>query len=275
MPDGKYSLDPTATLAGAEILPLVQAGADKKTTINAIRDYILQNVSPTELSYLDGASNNIQTQINSISSILSTLSAFTAKQAVVVATTGNTTLSGLSTIDGYTLVDSDRVLVWKQTTKAENGIYVARAGAWERALDFNAIDDLLVGAIVPVIKGDTWADKLFMCTTDSVTTMGTSAIEFAELGSGDYLAKTGAYTATKADLGKTLDCDGTFTVDLPSAVGVKGKVLIIKNSGAGTITVDGNGSETIDGAATKSLAVQYEGIKIQSTGANWIIVGKF
>lgn len=275
MPDGKYSLDPTATLAGAEILPLVQAGADKKTTINAIRDYILQNVSPTELSYLDGASNNIQTQINSISSILSTLSAFTAKQAVVVATTGNTTLSGLSTIDGYTLVDSDRVLVWKQTTKAENGIYVARGGAWERALDFNAIDDLLVGAIVPVIKGDTWADKLFMCTTDSVTTMGTSAIEFAELGSGDYLAKTGAYTATKADLGKTLDCDGTFTVDLPSAVGVKGKVLIIKNSGAGTITVDGNGSETIDGAATKSLAVQYEGIKIQSTGANWIIVGKF
>jgi len=40
---------------------------------------------------------------------------------------------------------------------------------------------------------------------------------------------------------------GSFTVNLPSAVGIGGKIYQIKNSGSGVITVDANGSQTIDG----------------------------
>jgi hypothetical protein len=89
-----------------------------------------------------------------------------------------------------------------------------------------------------------------------------------------YVTKTGAYTATDADY--VIDCtSGTFTVTLPASSGRTGRILIIKNSGAGTITVDGNGAETIDGAATYSLAVQYATIQIISDGTNWKIIAKF
>jgi len=90
----------------------------------------------------------------------------------------------------------------------------------------------------------------------------------------NYVTKTGAYTATDADY--VIDCtSGTFTVTLPASSGRTGRILIIKNSGAGTITVDGNGAETIDGAATYSLAVQYATVQIMSDGTNWKIIAKF
>jgi hypothetical protein len=89
-----------------------------------------------------------------------------------------------------------------------------------------------------------------------------------------YVAKTGAYTATNDDY--VIDCtSGTFTVTLPASGARTGRILIIKNSGAGTITVDGNGAETIDGAATYSLAVQYATVQIMSDGTNWKIISKF
>jgi hypothetical protein len=54
-----------------------------------------------------------------------------------------------------------------------------------------------------------------------------------------YVAKTGAYTATTDDY--FIDCTAnSFTVTLYAASGNAGRILIIKNSGAGTITVDGN-----------------------------------
>lgn len=89
-----------------------------------------------------------------------------------------------------------------------------------------------------------------------------------------YVTKTGAYTATDADY--VIDCtSGTFTVTLPASSGRTGRILIIKNSGAGTITVDGNASETIDGATTYAMAVQYATVQIMSDGTNWKIIAKF
>jgi hypothetical protein len=89
-----------------------------------------------------------------------------------------------------------------------------------------------------------------------------------------YVAKTGAYTATFNDY--VIDCtSGTFTVTLPTSSSQAGRILIIKNSGAGTITVDGNASETIDGATTVTMAVQYGTIQIMSDGTNWKTIAKF
>jgi len=64
---------------------------------------------------------------------------------------------------------------------------------------------------------------------------------------------------------------GTFTLNLPTAVNITGRQYTIKNSGTGVITVDGSGSETIDGQTTWILSVQYDSITIVSNGANWII----
>ena len=62
------------------------------------------------------------------------------------------------------------------------------------------------------------------------------------------------------------------TVTLPTAVGLNGKQFHIKNIDATNIvTVDGNGSETIDGALTHNLNL-YSSINIISNGTEWLII---
>ena len=107
-------------------------------------------------------------------------------------------------------------------------------------------------------------------TSSQVLYGGTPPV-WAVPATAPYVAKTSTYTATTSDY--TINCtSGTFTVNLPTAVGIAGRLYVIKNSGAGTITVDGSGSETIDGTTTYTLNVQYQSITIQSDGANWIVL---
>jgi hypothetical protein len=85
-----------------------------------------------------------------------------------------------------------------------------------------------------------------------------------------YVAATANYGLAAGDY--LCDCtSGTFTVNLPTAIGIEGKVYVIKNSGAGTITVDANTTQTIDGSLTQSV-YPMEKITIMSNGANWIII---
>jgi hypothetical protein len=80
------------------------------------------------------------------------------KDAVRAATTANITLSGAQTIDGVSVAATNRVLVKNQTNGAENGIYVAAAGAWARATDADAFAELQDGATVFVQEGSTQAN---------------------------------------------------------------------------------------------------------------------
>ncbi|MBA3678577.1 hypothetical protein H0W80_00015 [Candidatus Saccharibacteria bacterium] len=85
-----------------------------------------------------------------------------------------------------------------------------------------------------------------------------------------YTAQIANYTATANNY--TIDCTtNTFTVTLPTAVGVTGQVYNIKNSGTGVITIATTSSQTIDGVTTAVLSTQYASLVVQSTGANWII----
>lgn len=89
-----------------------------------------------------------------------------------------------------------------------------------------------------------------------------------------YVAKTGTYTATANDY--LVDCtSGTFTVTLPTAVGITGRIYEIVNSGAGTITIATTSSQTFTNVTatptTLSLiTAQGKSIKVMSNGANWI-----
>lgn len=83
-----------------------------------------------------------------------------------------------------------------------------------------------------------------------------------------YAAKTANYTVLTTDY--FIDCtSGTFTVTLPTAASVSGKIYNIKNSGTGVITVNTTSSQTIDGGSTASLPVQYTSISVISDGSNW------
>lgn len=89
------------------------------------------------------------------------------------------------------------------------------------------------------------------------------------------VSKTAAYTATATD--HTVLCDATaaaLTVTLPPAAVNKGKVLVVKKIDASlnAVTIDGHGTETIEGAATVALSTRWASRTVQSDGTNWIIL---
>lgn len=106
------------------------------------------------------------------------------KEKCAAATTGNVNLAtvALSAQDGVTIASGDRVLVWKQTAAAENGIYIAGAGAWTRAADADSAAELRA-AQIRVEQGTLYGDHMFALTTDNIT-LGTTAITIIDLGLG-------------------------------------------------------------------------------------------
>lgn len=84
-------------------------------------------------------------------------------------------------------------------------------------------------------------------------------------------SKTTTYTAT-ADDGLLL-CSGTFTVTLPAAATVGANfTVIVKNTGTGIITVDGNSSETIftSTAVANLTLAPGQSVACTSDGTNFI-----
>ncbi len=62
----------------------------------------------------------------------------------------------------------------------------------------------------------------------------------------------------------------SFTVTLPTAVGITGRQYIIKNTGSSTtITIATTSSQTIDGAAPGTVTTTVP-LRVMSDGANWI-----
>lgn len=86
--------------------------------------------------------------------------------------------------------------------------------------------------------------------------------------------KTTAYTVARETF---IPCDantvGAFAVTLPTAVGIPGRIYVIKkvDASANAITVTSAGAETIDGAATVVLNAQWQVVRVVSDGANWLI----
>ena len=90
------------------------------------------------------------------------------------------------------------------------------------------------------------------------------------------ISRTANYTAA----GETVIlCDatsGNITITLPAASGVSGRLYVVKktDASANTVTIDGSGSETIDGATTVALASQHHYRGIVSNGSNWFVVSQ-
>ena len=87
--------------------------------------------------------------------------------------------------------------------------------------------------------------------------------------------KTTTHTETATSGEVIILCDttsGAFTVNLPSAVSNTAKITIKKIAGSNNLTIDGNGSQTIDGGLTAVLVRIYESVTLISDNANWHII---
>lgn len=106
----------------------------------------------------------------------------------------------------------------------------------------------------------------------SVIGCATFASDYMLLAGGlrlPVLAKSADYTAAVADL--IIRGTGTWTLTLPTAVGIAGKFYVVKNSGAGTITLATSGGETIDGGAPGTVAAGAV-TRLVSDGTNWFTI---
>ena len=113
------------------------------------------------------------------------------KQAVKCATTANITLSGFQTIDGYTTLAGDRVLVKNQTSTPTNGIYIAAVGAWTRAPDMDVWAEV-PGAYSVVLNGAQNGNTGWVSTSSDTGTINVTPITFVQFsGTGTYFAGTG------------------------------------------------------------------------------------
>ena len=100
------------------------------------------------------------------------------------ASTANVNLSnGLEAgdaIDGVTLVAGDRVLIKNNTDATENGLYLAvanGAGAASRDPEHDTIAELS-GGMITVNQGSSNDNKIFLCTTDSDGSIGSTSIVY-------------------------------------------------------------------------------------------------
>jgi hypothetical protein len=99
----------------------------------------------------------------------------------------------LTTLDGYTLLNGDRVLVKNEATQANNGIYTWATGGTvlTRATDFDTAAEMASGDFTFVSNGTLYASTGWV-QTDPVTIVGTSPVTWIQFsGAGTYSAGTG------------------------------------------------------------------------------------
>lgn len=163
-------------------------------------------------NYVDTVAQGLHVHGPVAAATTNTLSALTSGGTVTYA---NGTLgvgatltlqNGLTTLDGYTLQNGDRILVKNQANQAHNGIYTWATGGTvlTRATDSDTAAENAGGDFCFVVNGSVYGDTGFV-QTEVVTTMGTSNIIYAQFsGAGTYVAGNGL-TLT----GSTFDVGGT------------------------------------------------------------------
>jgi hypothetical protein len=131
---------------------------------------------------------------------------------------------------------------------------------------------VIIGNVIASVKVE--ADEVVLISDNVVIAKTTTDRVFETLRGRRKAVEDISSATTLTTESHIVNCTAnTFTIDLPTAVGISGQEYIIKNSGSGTITIDPDGAETIDGVATVALA-QWEAVTIVSYGTNWIITSR-
>ena len=223
---------PAGTLSGSTLASGVTASS--LTSLGTIASLVVTagTISTTPSAATDIAN---KTYVDTVAQGLDT------KASVVAGTTANITLSGAQTIDGISIVATDRVLVKDQTASAENGIYVASATAWARASDMSTWAQV-PGAYVFIETGTTLADTGWVCTSNAGGTINVTAMTWAQFSG----AGSGVSSITFGSTGLT---PATTTTGAVTVAGT----LAVANGGTGqasTLTQYG----VVYGSTTTAMA---------------------
>lgn len=266
--DGKVNSD-TGTDATIPLADATNAGllapADKTKLNNTSGTNTGDNIQATET--VSGiAEIATQAEVNTGTDDLRIVTPLKNKvmgDATYVALTGNQTIAGNKTLSGTTTFGAQPTITGGLTTNYLRGDMSAasytttfRSTAWKSTayVENSAAPSNVDGASIT-------GDKLLYMYNMIIAGMA-------------YVGKTAGYTIANTDMVVDLTAN-TATFVLPTAVGIAGKRFTVKNSGAGTLTVNTTSSQTIDGATSKVFNTQYGGMTVVSDGANYKIISAF
>lgn len=197
------------------------------------------------------------------------------KDHVRAGTTANITLSAPQTIDGVSVIANDRVLVKNQTTPAQNGIYTVAAGAWSRASDVNAEQEIINAACF-ISEGTTLADTAWVCTANAPITLETTPLPFVQFAGGAAatagagLVQNGnAFDVVAGDTSLTVSADAvivnTAVIATVASIGAKADKTTTITAGTGlTGGGDLSAARTLDVGAGTGITVAADTVALDT-----------
>ena len=156
-------------------------------------------------AYVDSVASGLDLKCSSHAATTANLSAaYSNGSSGVGATLTNSGTQAALSIDGQTMVATERVLVKDQSTAAQNGIYTVTtvgdgSSNWvlTRATDFDTATEITSGAFTFVETGSSYADSGWVMTTDGTVTVGTTSLAWSQFSgagqitAGDGMTKSG------------------------------------------------------------------------------------
>ena len=192
------------------------------------------------------------------------------KQPVACATTANITLSGLQTIDTYTTLSGDRVIVKNQSTSANNGIYIASSGAWTRSTDADTWNELV--SAIAFIEYGSQAGGAWFCTVTPGGTLGVTPVTWAQFTtSATYSAGTGlsltGYTFSITNTG-TAGTYGSASAVPVFVTNAQGQVTSVTNTSIAIANTQVSGLGTMSTQNANNVAITGGSINGTTIGAS-------
>lgn len=243
-------------------LPLLLAGMTADFT-TALEDGMLWYRTDTDKfrARVNGSTVNLLTSADSVAA---NIQPYVAKTANYTTTNADGVISCDTTAGAFTITLVTAVgnaglrHTIKKTASAGNDLTIGRNGS-------ETIDG----------KSTDW---ILRALNDSITLISNGANWLVERPMRQvYKAVTGTYTSVSSD--QVIDADatsGSFTITLETAASTGAGYMktIKKTTAANVVTIDANGSQTIDGRLTIGLTAINSFVTIVSDGANWMIVNR-